>query len=87
LSTDIHSKFAFSCEISEGDQRRTSTDKLVFSLPTVANAVLDDLMDYYTHHRAAFCAKYYKRPPHDALWSFSPFENSADWGAASNASA
>jgi hypothetical protein len=72
---------------SKGDQRRSSTDKLVFALPTTANHVNADLWDYYTHHRAAFCAKFYKRPPPDALWSFSPFENSADWGAASTVSA
>jgi hypothetical protein len=52
---------------SKGDQRRSSTDKLVFSLPTAANPVLADLLDYYTQHRSAFCAKYYKRPPLDAF--------------------
>jgi hypothetical protein len=52
---------------SKGDQRRSSSDKLVFSLPTVANLVLTDLLDYYTQHRSAFCAKYYKRPPPDAF--------------------
>jgi hypothetical protein len=73
---------------SKGDQRRTSTDKLVFiALPTAANPVLADLLDYYTQHRAAFCAKFYMRPPPDAFWSFSPSENSADWGAASTVSA
>jgi hypothetical protein len=46
-----------------------------------------DILDYYTQHRSAFCAKYYKRPPPDAFWSFSPSENSADWGAASTVSA
>jgi hypothetical protein len=72
---------------SKGDQRRSCTDKLVFSLPTAANPVLAYLMDYYTQHRSAFCAKYYKRPPPDAFWSFSSSENSADWGAASTVSA
>jgi hypothetical protein len=72
---------------SKGDQRRSSTDKLVFSLPTVANPVLADLMDYYTQHRYALCAKYCKRAPPDAFWSFSPSENSADWGATSIVSA
>jgi hypothetical protein len=32
-----------------------------------ANPVLADLLDYYTKHRAAFSAKYYKRPPPDAF--------------------
>jgi hypothetical protein len=44
-------------------------------------------MDYYTQHRAAFCAAYNKRSPHAALWSFSPAEASAEWGAASTTSA
>jgi hypothetical protein len=68
---------------SKGDQRRDSCDKLVFAIPIAANPILADLMDYYTQHRAAFCANFYKRPPPDALWSFSPAEPSADWGAAS----
>jgi hypothetical protein len=71
----------------KGDHRRSSTDKLVFSPPTAANTVLADLQDYYTEHRSAFCAKYYKRPPPYALRSFSPSDNSADWGAASTVSA
>jgi hypothetical protein len=68
---------------SKGDQRRDTSDKLVFAIPIDANPVMADLMDYYTPHRVAFCAKFYKRPPPDALWSFSPVEPSADWGAAS----
>jgi hypothetical protein len=71
---------------SKGDKRRDTSDKLVFVIPISANPVLD-LLDYYTHHRAAFCAKIYKRPPPDAFWSFSPAEASADWGAASTISA
>jgi hypothetical protein len=72
---------------SKGDQRRASTDKLLFALPIAANPVLADLLDYYTQHRSAFCAKFYKRSPPYAFWSFSPFEHSADWGAASTVSA
>jgi hypothetical protein len=63
---------------SKGDHRRTSTDKLVFALSTLGNHVLADLLNYYTLHRAAFCAEYYKRPPPDGFWSFSPYVNSAD---------
>jgi hypothetical protein len=46
-----------------------------------------DLLDYYTQHRVALCAKLYKLPPPDAFWSFSPAEPSAEWGAASTISA
>jgi hypothetical protein len=63
---------------SKGDQRRDTSDKLVFAIPIAANPILADLPDYYTQRRAAFCANFYKRPPHDALWSFSPAEPSAD---------
>jgi hypothetical protein len=52
---------------SKGDQRRSTSNKLVFSLPTTANPVLADLLEYYTQHRAAFCEKYYQRPPPDAF--------------------
>jgi hypothetical protein len=72
---------------SKGDQRRDTSDKLVFAIPVSANPVLADLMDYYTQHRAALCAKFYRRPPLDAFWSFLPAEASADWGAASTISA
>jgi hypothetical protein len=72
---------------SKGDQRRGTIDKLVFAIPISANPVLADLLDYYTQHRAAFCAKFYKRPPPNAFGSFSPAEASADWGAASTISA
>jgi hypothetical protein len=71
---------------SKGDQRRDTTDKLVFAFLIAANPVLADLMDYYTHNRAAFCAIFYKRPPRDAFLSFSLAETSADWGAASTIS-
>jgi hypothetical protein len=72
---------------SKGDQRRDTSDKLVFVVPIAANPVLADLLDYYMQHRIAFCAKFYKRPPPDALWSFSPAEPSADWGGAFTISA
>jgi hypothetical protein len=72
---------------SKGDQRRDNSDKLVFAILIAANPVPADLMDYYTQHRAAFCAKFYKRPPPDAFKSFSPAESSADWGPASTISA
>jgi hypothetical protein len=44
---------------SKGDQRRDTRDKLVFAIPIHANLVPADLLDYYTQHRAAFCAKFY----------------------------
>jgi hypothetical protein len=47
---------------SKGDQRRDTRDKLVFAVPITANPILADLLDYYTQHRAAFCATYNKRP-------------------------
>jgi hypothetical protein len=74
---------------SKGDQRRDTRDKLVFAIPIAANPIMADLRDYYTQHRAAFCATYYKRPPPPlaAFWSFSHAEASADWGAASTISA
>jgi hypothetical protein len=72
---------------SKGDQRRANSDKLVIAIPIPATPVLADPLDYYTQHRVAFCSKFNNRPPPDALWSFSPFENSADWGAASTISA
>jgi hypothetical protein len=72
---------------SKGDQRRDTRDKLVFAVPIAANPLMADLLDYYTHHRAAFCATYYKRPPPPAFLSFSPVEASAEWGAASTISA
>jgi hypothetical protein len=59
----------------------------VFAVPIAANPILADLLDYYSQHRAAFCATFYKRPPPAALWSFSPSEASAEWGAASTISA
>jgi hypothetical protein len=72
---------------SKGDMRRDASDKPVIAIPVTANPVLADLLDYYTEHRAAFCTKFYKRPPPLAFWSFSPDEPSADWGAASTISA
>jgi hypothetical protein len=72
---------------SKGDQRRDTSDKLVFAITIAANPVVTDLLDYYTQHRVAFCAKFYKRPPLDAFWSFSPLEPSADWAAAPSTSA
>jgi hypothetical protein len=72
---------------SKGDQRRDASDKLVFAIPLAANPVLADLLDYYSHQRAAFGANFYKRPPPDAFWSFSLAEASAGWGAASTISA
>jgi hypothetical protein len=71
---------------SKGDQRRDTRDKLVFAVPIAANPIKANLVDYYTQHRAAFCATYYKRPPPAALWSFSRAEASAEWGAASTIS-
>jgi hypothetical protein len=71
---------------SKGDQRRDAGDKLVIAIHVAANPVLADMLDYYTEHRAAFCKKYYNRPPPLAFWSFSPAEPSADWGAASTIS-
>jgi hypothetical protein len=56
----------FVCK-SKGDQRRDTSDKLVFAIPISANPVLANLLDYYTQHRAAFCAKFYQRPPLDAF--------------------
>jgi hypothetical protein len=72
---------------SKGDQRRANCDKLVIAIPITANPVMADLLDYYTQHRVAFCAKFYNRPPLDAFSSFSPTEPSAAWGAASTISA
>jgi hypothetical protein len=72
---------------SKGDHRRDTSDKLVIAIPIAANPVLADLLAYYTHHRVAFCAKFYNRPTHAAFWSFSPAEPSAEWGAASTISA
>jgi hypothetical protein len=72
---------------SKGDPRRDARDKLVFAIPIAANPILADLLEYYSHHRAAFCANLYKRPPPNALWSFSHAEASADWGGASTISA
>jgi hypothetical protein len=72
---------------SKGEQRRNTRDKLVFAVPIAANPILADLLDYFTQHRAAFCATYYKRPPPAAFWSFSPAEASVEWGAASTITA
>jgi hypothetical protein len=72
---------------SKGDQRRANSDKLVIAIPIAANPVLAYLLDYYTQHRAAFCAKFYNRPPPASFWSFSPAEPSAAWGAAPTISA
>jgi hypothetical protein len=63
---------------SKGNQRRDTRDKLVFAVPIAANPILADLLGYYSHQRAAFCATFYKRPPPAAFWSFSPAEASAD---------
>jgi hypothetical protein len=68
---------------SKGDQRRDASDKPVIAIHVAANPVLADLLDYYMEHRAAFCTKFYNKPPPLAFWSFSPSEPSADWGAAS----
>jgi hypothetical protein len=43
---------------SEGDQRRDTSDKLVIAIPIAANPVLADQLDYYTQHRATFCARF-----------------------------
>jgi hypothetical protein len=48
---------------SKGDQRRDTSDKLIIAIPIAANPVMADLLDYYTQHRAAFCARFYNRPP------------------------
>jgi hypothetical protein len=50
---------------SKGDQRRAT--KLVFAIPIAANPIMPDMLDYYSQHRATFCAKLYKRPPHGAF--------------------
>jgi hypothetical protein len=42
---------------SKGDQRRDTSNKLV-----IAILILADLLDYYTQHRVANCAKFYNRP-------------------------
>jgi hypothetical protein len=52
---------------SKGNQRRDTSDKLVIAIPIAANPVVADLLDYYTQHRVAFCAKFYNRPPHAAF--------------------
>jgi hypothetical protein len=52
---------------SKGDQRRDTCDKLVLAVPTPANPVLADLLDYYHHQRTTFYIVYYKRPPPDAF--------------------
>jgi hypothetical protein len=72
---------------SKGDQRRSKSDKLVIAIPISANPILVDLLDYYTPHRAAFCSKFYNRPPPDAFRRFSHAEASATWGAAPTISA
>jgi hypothetical protein len=72
---------------SKGDQRRDASEKPVIAIPVAANPFLADLLDYYTEHRAAFCPKFYNKPPPLAFGSFSPSEPSADWGAASTISA
>jgi hypothetical protein len=72
---------------SKGDHRRDTSDKLVIAIPITANPVLADLLDYYTHHRIAFCAKFYNKPPPNAFWSFSPVEPSVVGGAAATISA
>jgi hypothetical protein len=51
----------------KGDQRRDTRDKLVFAIPIAANPILADLLEYYSQHRAAFCANFYKRPSPDAF--------------------
>jgi hypothetical protein len=72
---------------SIGDERRDTRDKLVLAVPIPANPILACLLDYYTQHRYAFCATYYKQPPPSAFWSLSPYEAPAEWGAASTLSA
>jgi hypothetical protein len=36
---------------------------LLLAIPTPANPVLADLLDYHLRHRTAFCATYFDRPP------------------------
>jgi hypothetical protein len=48
---------------SKGDLRRDASDKPVIAIHVAANPVLADLLDYYTEHRAAFCTKFYNKPP------------------------
>jgi hypothetical protein len=67
--------------------RKSEAMKLVFAVHITANPILADLLDYYSHQHAAFCATLCMRPPHTAFWSFSPYEASADRGAASYVSA
>jgi hypothetical protein len=56
---------------SKGDQRHDASAKPVIAIHVAANPVLAILLDYYTEHRAAFCKKFYNRPPPLAFWSFS----------------
>jgi hypothetical protein len=71
---------------SKGDHHRDPRDKLVLAVPIPGYPLLADLLDHYLKQRTTFCATFYKRPPHAAIWSFSPFEPSAEWTAAATLS-
>ena len=72
---------------AKGDQRRSAVDKPILAIPTTANPVLADLLEYYCTQRTAYCNKFYNSSPPAALWSFVPYENSSDWQAAATLSA
>jgi hypothetical protein len=71
----------------ERDQRRNTRDKLVLEVPILAKPLIADLLDYYLTQRTSFCATYFIRPPHAAVWSVSPLEPSAAWEGATTLSA
>jgi hypothetical protein len=58
---------------AKGDQRRNESDKPILAIPTTANPVLADLLEYYCTQR-----KFFNIPLPTALWSFVPYENYGD---------
>jgi hypothetical protein len=72
---------------AKGDQRRSATDKQIMAIPITANPTLANLPEWYCKQHAAYCEKFYNRPPPAAMWSFAPCENAGDLQAAATLSA
>jgi hypothetical protein len=72
---------------AKGDQRCGATDNPIMAIPIDANPALADLLQWYCSQRIDFCTKFYKSPPHAAIWSFAPYDNSIDKQAAATLSA
>jgi hypothetical protein len=67
---------------AKGDKRRNAADKPIMTMPITVNPALVDLMEKHCTQRVIYCAKFFSTSQLAALWSFAPYENSANWQVA-----